>query len=193
MTDRLVNALYGPPTRPAEATPDATMPGAELAKLFYGTPPAPAAKPEPGEFFDKYAMFKGEFERHAQVLHDVFGVGASAREANDRAFLKMTGELGLDDATMIALHREIVQGVFPTSTPADGTTEVDAETAVLARDILIRETLRQELGEAAATDIITRTAALIAATPELQEQLANPLLTAKAEPFLLLARHVAGR
>ena len=137
--------------------------------------------------------FGGQFDQHAQVLHDVFGVGASAREANDRAFLSMSDELGLDDATMIALHREIIQGVFPPSTPADGTTEVDAETAVLARDILIRETLREELGEAAAADIITRTDALIAATPELQEQLANPLLTAKAEPFLLLARHVAGR
>ena len=181
------------PTRPADAAPDATSPGAELAKLFYGSPPPPAAQPEPGALFDRYPMFKSNFEQHAQVLHDVFGVGASAREANDRAFLSMSDELGLDDATMIALHREIVQGVFPPSTPADGNTEVDAETAVLARDILIRETLRQELGEAVAADIITRTEALIAATPELQEQLANPLLTAKAEPFLLLARHVAGR
>ena len=84
MTDRFVNALYGPPTRPADATPDATTPGAELAKLFYGTPPPPPAHPEPGAFFDRYAMFKSQFDQHAQVLHDVFGVGASAREANAR-------------------------------------------------------------------------------------------------------------
>jgi hypothetical protein len=192
MTD-FVNALYGTSPKTADATPDATAPLGELAKLFYSTPPPPAAQPGPGEFFDRYAMFKRDFDQHAGLLHDVFGVGAAAREASDRAFVSMTGELGLEDATTIALHREIVQGLLPASAPADGNSDENADVAVLASHIQIRETLRQELGEAASTDIIRRTEALIAATPELQRLLEHPLRAANAQPFLLLARHVAGR
>jgi hypothetical protein len=81
MTDRLAKALYGDSKPAADMPRDVGDPQRELAKVFYSTPTAPAAQPEPGAFFDRYLMFKSQFAQHADQLYDQLGVGASDREA----------------------------------------------------------------------------------------------------------------
>ena len=186
--DRFVNALYGGPKPAADAVPDARSPAADVADLFYGkTPPAPAAQPE---MFDRFAALKSDLlGRGGEALHDKFGVRATDREADARRFVETATGAGLNDNETIALHRAVVNALLTAPPSADA--EVAA--AVDARDVEVRQRLREELGEGEATAVIAKTAALIEANPSLKELLDSPALAVSAQPFLLLARHIAGR
>jgi hypothetical protein len=61
---------------------------------------------------------------------------------------------------------------------------------VHARQVTVRRTLREQLGEQAADDVIERTQRCIQDHPELEELVNRGALATKAESFLLLAEHV---
>jgi hypothetical protein len=70
---------------------------------------------------------------------------------------------------MLSLHQEVVRGLTQ-STTADA--DADDAAAIQARNVTIRQTLRERLGEAVAADVIDRTQRFIENNSEL-EQLVN--------------------
>ena len=198
MADPNPSLFYGTHLTPP-AKPDATpSPLDELAKKFYPDTPAPAAPPDPqqrfdgadsGQWFDRYAAFRSDFDKHAESLHDTLGVSRQDREADDRSFVKVADDLGMDDQTMLTLHAHIVQGL----TQAVEADADDARAGVHARDVTVRRTLREQLGEHTADDLIARTERYIADHPELEELVNRGALATKPEPFLLLAEHVQAK
>jgi hypothetical protein len=192
----VANLLYGTPQAPAPPDP-VTTPLSELAQKIYGAPAAgaPAAtQPLVHGLFDQFEMFRSDFARHGDALHDRLGISAEAREQDDRAFLHLTkNELGLDDHDIIRLHGLVVQGLTQvTPDPQDEPTESHAA-KLHERNAEIRRVLRAQLGESEASDVMRRTEALIAKHPELQQLVNGAELATRAEPFLLLAQHVRDR
>jgi hypothetical protein len=67
----------------------------------------------------------------------------------------------------------------------------DADSAAIqARNVDIRRTLRERLGEAAAADVIARTQRFIAGTPDLEQLVNRGALATRADVFLTIAQHV---
>jgi hypothetical protein len=190
--ERLASMLYGPST-PAPTAPDTASPLDELAKKFYGDPAPPAAPSEPGGLsFDRYAAYRSDFTKHAEALHDTLGVSRASREADDRAFVKLADDLGFDDQTMLSLHEQIVRGLTQSvASDVDADVGGDADSAAIqARNVDIRRTLRERLGEAAAADVIARTQRFIAGTPDLEQLVNRGALATRADVFLTIAQHV---
>jgi hypothetical protein len=86
---------------------------------------------------------------------------------------------------MLTLHAQIVRGLTQ-SPQADADADADDTAAVQARNVEIRRTLRERLGEAAAADLIDRTNRYLEQHADL-EQLLN---RGRADAFLTIAQHV---
>ena len=115
------------------------------------------------------------------MLSDTLGVSAEARDTDNRAFVRLADDLGFDDQVLLKLHGEIVRGLTQAA-PED---EADETAAAHARNATVRQTLREQLGEQAAADVIDRTQRFIEATPELEQ-----LVATRADAFLTIAQHV---
>jgi hypothetical protein len=187
--DRLANMLYGNSTPAPAAAREGPLD--ELANKFYppDAAPAPAAQPEPGEWFDRYAALRSDLAKHAELLHDTLGVSSASREADDRAFVKLADDLGFDDATMLTLHEQIVRGLTQSAAP-DVDPDADQTAAMQAHNVSIRTTLRARLGEDAAADLMARTVRFIDSTPDLEHLVNRGSLATRADVFLTIAQHV---
>ena len=195
---RAANLLYGTPATPATRDPVST-PLSELAQKIYGpsaASSAPATSPLAHGLFDQFEMFRSDFAKHGDALHDRLGISAEAREQDDRAFLHLAkNELGLDDPDIVRLHGLVVQGLTQvTLEPQEPGEVAESHAAKLhERNAEVRRVLRAQLGEAEAGDIMRRTEALIAKHPELRQLVNGDELATHPEPFLLLAQHVRNR
>jgi len=194
---RAANLLYGTPATPATRDPVST-PLSELAAKIYGPPAAsaPATSPLAHGLFDQFEMFRSDFAKHGDALHDRLGISAEAREQDDRAFLHLAkNELGLDDPDVVRLHGLVVGGLAQVRPEPQEPGELAESHAakVHERNAVIRRTLRAQLGESEASDVMQRTEALIAKHPELQQLVNGDELATQPEPFLLLAQHVRNR
>jgi hypothetical protein len=193
MADPDPRLFYGNDATPsAKPSDDARSPSQEVVDLFYpkpSTPPEPAAQPEPGLHFDRYAAFRSDLNKHAEAWHDRLAVPAEAREADNRAFVQLADDLGFDDDTLLTLHDHVVRGLTQAPSEADAD-DAAAAAAVQARDETVRQTLRQQLGEQRAADVIRRTEAFIERTPDLQQLVNSGALAANPEIRLVLAEHI---
>ena len=142
---------------------------------------------DPNGWFDRYEAFKSDFNQQAEALHDTLGISSEAREADDRALVALAGTLGFDDQTMLTLREQVVRGLTESVAPdADD----DETAAVHARDVAIRQTLRERFGEQVSSDVISRTERFIEGAPELRQLVNRGPQATRADAFLTIAQHV---